>query len=182
MKDNLIAKRYAEAYIEFAQARIGLPRCVEDMKDLRSVLRQNEDLISFLRAPEIAKQDKAGLIDRVFGEMLADETRTFIKYLLEKGRIDLLIGVMDHVRIVYSHGDVVDVVLRTTFPLELDIVERIKESVAVFAKKKVNLYLQLDPDLLGGVQIMIGNTLIDGSVRNRLIQLKKQLLQSRMSA
>ncbi|MFH0754657.1 MAG: ATP synthase F1 subunit delta [Candidatus Omnitrophota bacterium] len=182
MKDRLVAKRYAEAYVQFSKDRIGLPRCISDMKDLRSVMRQNKDLISFLRAPEIAKNDKAALIDRVLGEMLSDETRTFIKYLLEKSRVDLLIEVTDYVRIVYSHGDVVDVVLRTTFPLELEIVERIKNTVAVFAKKKVNLYLQLDPDLLGGVQIMIGNILIDGSVRNRLMQLKKQLLQSRMRA
>ena len=108
--------------------------------------------------------------------------RKVLEVILEKGRVDLLIEVMDYVRIVYSHGDVVDVVLRTTFPLELDIVERIKDAVAVFAKKKVNLYLQLDPDLLGGVQIMIGNVLLDGSVRNRLMLLKKQLLQSRMRA
>ncbi|MBF0331060.1 MAG: ATP synthase F1 subunit delta [Candidatus Omnitrophica bacterium] len=182
MKDSLIAKRYAEAYIEFAVPKSGLPRCVSDMKDLRSVFRQNTDLMTFLRAPEISKLDKARIIDKALSGILSAETITFVNYLLDKNRIDLLLGVIDHVRIAYSHGDVVDVVLRTTFPLELDIVERIKESVAIFAKKKVNLYLQLDPDLLGGVQIMIGNTLIDGSVRNRLVQLKKQLLQSRMSA
>jgi F-type H+-transporting ATPase subunit delta len=182
MRDRLIARRYAEAYMEFAQPKIGLARCVDDMKDLRTVIRENPDFLQFLRAPEVSKDQKASLLDRVLGSVLAQETRTFIKYLFEKGRVSILIPVTDYIRIVYSHGDVVDVVLRTTFQLELDVIERIKARVEAFAQKKANLYLELDPDLLGGVQIRVGNTIIDGSVRNRLVQLKKQLLQARVVA
>ena len=73
-----------------------------------------------------------------------------------------------------------DVVLRTTFPTELGVIERIKSQIESFSGKKVNLYLELDPDLLGGAQVVIGNTIIDGSVRNRLAQLKKQMLQAKV--
>lgn len=180
MKNKLIAKRYAEAFIEFAEPKIGLQRCIEDMKDLRTVVRENPEFQHFLRAPEVPKEAKAGLLDRVLGSVLTDETRTFVKYLLSKGRVDNLLPIMEYIRIVYSHGQVVDVVLRTTFPLELPLIERIKAQVESFARKKVNLYLELDPDLLGGVQILVGNTIIDGSVRNRLLQLKKQMLQAKV--
>ena len=180
MKNKLAAKRYAEAYIEFAQTKIGIARCVDDMKSLRTVMRETPDFLHFLRAPEIPVHEKGALIDRVLGQVLAEETRTFIRYLLVKGRIDLLDGVTDYVRVVYAHGEVVDVLLRTTFPLELDVVERLKARVEEISRKKANLYLELDPDLLGGVQIVIGNTIIDGSVRNRLLQLKKQMLQAKV--
>ena len=180
MKDRLVARRYAEAYMEFAEPKIGRARCVEDMKNLRTVVRDTPDFLQFLQAPEISKDLKGSFLDRVLGEVLAEETRTFIKYLIEKGRVSSLIPVTNYIRIVFSHGDVVDVVLRTTFPLELDLIEQIKTKVALFACRKVNLYLELDPDLLGGAQIRIGNRIIDGSVRNRLIQLKKQLLQAKV--
>ncbi|MEI8011813.1 MAG: ATP synthase F1 subunit delta [Candidatus Omnitrophota bacterium] len=180
MKNKLAAKRYAEAYVEFATAKIGIAKCIEDMKSLRTVMRDTPDFLHFLRAPEIPAQEKGALIDRVLGQLLADETRTFIRYLLAKGRIDLLEAVTDYVRVVYSHGEVVDVLLRTTFPLELDVIEKIKARVEQMAHKKANLYLELNPDLLGGVQILIGNTIIDGSVRNRLLQLKKQMLQAKV--
>jgi F-type H+-transporting ATPase subunit delta len=180
MKNRLIANRYAEAYIEFAQAKIGLARCIDDMKSLRNLMRETPDFTHFLRAPEIPRPEKGALIDRVLGGLLAEETRTFMKYLLAKGRIDVLADVAEYVRVVYSHGQVVDVVLRTTFPLELDVIEKIKARVEVISRKKANLYLELDPDLLGGVQILIGNTIIDGSVRNRLLQLKKQMLQAKV--
>jgi F-type H+-transporting ATPase subunit delta len=182
MKNKLISKRYAEAYIAFAEPKTGMLRCIEDMKDVRTVLRQNPDFLHFLQAPEIPKKDKAGMLDRVLGEVLTDETRTFIKYLIDKSRITLLSSIAEYIRIVYSHGEVVDVVLRTTFPMELDIIGRIKAKVEVFAHKKVNFYLELDPDLLGGAQLLIGNTIIDGSVRNRLMQLKKQMLSAKVAA
>lgn len=182
MKNKLVARRYAEAYIAFAEPKLGLARCVQDMKDLRTVLRQTPDLLSFLRAPEVSKEDKAGLLDRVLSDVLTDETRTFMKYLMGKGRVTLLVSVAEYIRIVYSHGEVVDVVLRTTFPMELEIIGRIKAQVEAFARKKVNLYLELDPDLLGGAQLVVGNTIIDGSVRNRLMQLKKQMLLAKVGS
>ncbi len=180
MKNRLISKRYAEAYIEFAVPKIGMPRCIEEMKDLRTVIRQNPDFLHFLCAPEISKESKAVLLDRVLGEVLSEETRTFIKYIIDKGRIGIISSIAEYIRIVYSHGIVLDVVLRTTFPMELEIIERIKSQIETFSRKKVNLYLELDPDLLGGAQIVIGNTIIDGSVRNRLLQLKKQMLQAKV--
>jgi F-type H+-transporting ATPase subunit delta len=182
MKNKLISKRYAEAYIAFAEPKIGLSRCVEDMKDIRTVLRENPDFLHFLRAPEASKEDKAGVLDRVLGGILAEETRTFIKFLIDKGRMVMLASIAEYIRIVYSHGEVVDVVLRTTFPMELETIGHIKAQVEVFARKKVNLYLELDPDLLGGAQIVIGNTIIDGSVRNRLMQLKKQMLLAKVGS
>ena len=182
MKNRLISKRYAEAYIAFAEPKTGMLRCVEDMKDIRTVLRENPDFLHFLRAPEVPKEDKAGVLDRVLGDVLTQETRTFIKYLMDKGRVTILSSIAEYIRIVYSHGEVVDVVLRTTFPMELEIIGRIKAQVEVFASKKVNLYLELDPDLLGGAQLLIGNTIIDGSVRNRLMQLKKQMLLAKVGS
>ena len=150
------------------------------MKALGTVMRDTPDFVRFVRAPEVTRLERAALVDRVLGEVLAEETRTFIRHLLAKGRMDVLAEVADYIRVVYSHGQVVDVVLRTTFPLELDVIERLKARVEAIARKKANLYLELDPDLLGGVQILIGNTIIDGSVRNRLLQLKKQMLQAKV--
>ena len=182
MRVTIISKRYAEAYIGFSEPRTGLPRCVEDMKDLRTVIRENPDLMHFLRAPEVPLAGKAGVLDRVLGKILSDETLTFIKYLLHKDRVAVLPNVAEHIRRVYAHGNVVDVVLHTTFPIELQMIDRIKSQVEVFASKNVNLYLELDPSLLGGAQIVIGNTIIDGSVRNRLMQLKKQMLLARVDS
>lgn len=180
MKDKIIAERYAEAFVAFAAPRIGIPAIANEMKNLRWLLRENPDLNEFLKAPEVPFSEKTRVIERVFAEGYSPETRDFLKYLIEKTRLSILLMITDHIRIVYSHGDVVDVVLRSTFPLELEVVQEIKDKLEVRLARKVNLYLELDPDLLGGVQLVIGNSVIDGSVRHKLQELKNQFLKTQV--
>ena len=180
MRDKLVAKRYAQAYIDFASPKIGLERCVEEMKSLKWVIRDNRELDAFFRAPEIPRSEKARILDKALSKHYSEELLTFIKYLLECGRILALKDIAEYIRLEYSHAESTDVVLRTTFPLELDLISAIKNRLETFLKKKTNLYLELDPDLLGGVQLVVGNTIIDGSVRNRLNALRKKLLQTQV--
>lgn len=180
MKKKIIAERYAEAFVAFASPRIGVKALVDEMKNLRWLLRENPELDQFLKAPEVPGLDKARVIDRVLINGFSEETRDFLKYLIEKSRFGSLISISDHIRIVYAHGDVVDAVLRSTFPLELETVQLIKEKLEVKIAKKVNLYLELDPDLLGGVQIVVGNRVIDGSIRHKLQELKNKLLKTQV--
>ncbi len=168
MRDKLIAKRYAEAYIEFAADRIGLDVCVAEMKSLKWLLRENPDLVGFLHAPEVSRADKMRVLENVFKTSFSEETIIFIKYLMTKGRLGQLLDIADYVRVHYGHGESQAVVLRTTFPLALELVQAIKTRLEARLKSKTNLYLELDPDLLGGIQVVIGNTIIDGSVRNRI--------------
>ena len=180
MRDQIIVKRYAQAYVDFAEPTIGLARCVDDMKSLKWHLREEKELAVFLLAPEIPRADKARVLETMFKGSYADETIVFINYLITRNRITLLSGIADQVRLQFAHGDLIDMTLRTTFPLELEIIERIKAKLESIFKCKSNLYLELDPDLLGGVQVIVGNRIIDGSVRNRLVELKKKLLLSQV--
>jgi len=150
MKEQIIAARYAEAFVAFASPRIGMPAVIDEMKHLRWLLRENSDLDQFLKAPEVPLSDKKRVIDSVFTENYSMETKDFLKYLIEKSRLTSLVMITDHIRIRYAHGNVVDAVLRSTFPLELEIVQAIKDKLEARILKKVNLYMELDPDLLGG--------------------------------
>jgi F-type H+-transporting ATPase subunit delta len=177
MRDNILAKRYADAFVSYASPKIGLPAVFEDMKRLRWLLRENADLNEFLLAPDVPYSEKSSVIDKVLADGFSDETRDFLKYLIDKGRVDRIVQIADYIRVVYSHGDVLDAVLHSTFPLELDDVQAIKDSLERRIKRKVNLYLELDPDLLGGVKISVGNRVLDGTIRNKLVELRKQLMK-----
>ncbi|MBF0594654.1 MAG: ATP synthase F1 subunit delta [Candidatus Omnitrophica bacterium] len=180
MRSQIIVKRYALAYIDFAQPTLGIERCVEEMKDIKRLLREEPDFDIFLKAPEVSRVVKARVLQNMFKAYYSEEMVIFINYLISKNRVTLLPEIANQVRLQFAHSDLVDVVLRTTFPLELDTVSRIKLKLEQRLKQKANLYLELDPDLLGGVQVIVGNTVIDGSVRNRLAELKKKLLQSQV--
>jgi F-type H+-transporting ATPase subunit delta len=176
MRNKIVAKRYAEGFIDFARPRIGIQRCVDEIKALKWLLRENPQLGLFLKTPEVSREKKYGVLERVLSSSFSEEIMTFVKYLISKRRWDMFTLIAEHIYLRYSHGDSVKVVLRTTFPLELDLVEKIKSKLATRLEKDVNFYLELDPDLLGGVQVVVGNTINDGSVRHKLDGLKKQLM------
>ena len=70
--------------------------------------------------------------------------------------------------------------LKTAFPLELDLIRRIEAALKKKFKQDLRFYINLDGSLLGGVQVVIGNTIIDGSVKKRLEGLRERLTRVRM--
>jgi F-type H+-transporting ATPase subunit delta len=180
MRNKVIVTRYAEAFVSFLLPRVGMLSVIEEARNLKSLLREHPEFGVFLETPQISLVDKARVIERVMAGSFLRETRDFINYLISKRRINIITGVVDYIRQAYAHGNVVDALLQTTFPLEADIIEQIKNAVFRQYNKNVNLYIGIDPQLLGGVRLQIGNRVIDGSVRHKLDDLKKQMLKAQV--
>lgn len=181
MKEKILEKRYAEAFLSFAKESVGIEKAVEELKDIKIIICGNPEMEEFLYNLEITHAEKREFIDKVFMGVFSNETRHFLKFLLEKKRIEHLIGICDYVRVKYSHGEALEVLLRTSYPLELELIRKIKIKLGEKFRKKINLFLELDPNLLGGIQVRIGNTIIDGSVRRRLEELKEKLMTLQVS-
>lgn len=175
MKEKIIAKRYAEAFLSFAKNKIGQLKAVEELKDLKIIIFENPDLREFLESMEIIYKEKCEVIDRVFN-VFSDETRQFVKLLLDHGRINNLIDICDYVRITYAHGEAMDALLKTSYPLDIELIQKIKNVLEHKLKRKLSFHIELDADLLGGIQVKVGNLLIDGSVKRRLEELKEKLM------
>jgi F-type H+-transporting ATPase subunit delta len=180
MKNRLVAKRYAVSFLESIRLSIGMAGAVKELKDLKLILRDNPDFGALLDNSDIAYDEKIRIIDAALKDFSA-EIRDFFKLLLKKGRIGYIIDICDYVRVNYSNGDGMDVLLKTTYPLDLDLIKKVKAKLEDKFKKRLNLHLELDADLLGGIQVTIGNTLIDGSVKKRLDDLRKKLMNIRVN-
>lgn len=180
IKDKIIVRRYAEAFINTAKGYIGIERIVRELKDFKILLRENPQLETFLNTYEITKNEKSAVLEKVLPKEFSREFKDFLNLLIEKRRIDKIIDVADYVRSSYAHDKEVDALLRCTYPLDLTVIEKIKRSLENKLNKKFNLYLEIDPDLLGCVQVIIGNTIIDGSIKKRLLDLKQQLISARV--
>jgi F-type H+-transporting ATPase subunit delta len=181
MKDVIIAARYAEAFLGYAKGTIGLERAIEDFKGIRDVARENPGFLEILGTPEVLYKDKIDFIDMVLQEGFSLQFKQFLALLLEKERIDQLLNIAEYVRVTYSHGDEIEAVLKTTFPLDLELIKALEEKLEKKMHKKIKFYIQLDGSLLGGVQVIIGNTVLDGSVKRRLDELREKLMQIRIN-
>lgn len=180
MMERVVVKRYAEAFMDFAGGTIGLKKATLDFKNLKFLIEENPGFMEILQSLDVSYAEKCDLIDRVLDENFTRETGQFLKLLLEKQRIDKVIDIADYIRVAYAHLGETEAVLRTSFPLDLDLVEEIKKKLEGKFRRKFRLYIDLDGSMLGGVQVIIGNTIIDGTVRRRLADLKEKLLAVRV--
>ena len=174
MRDRVIVKRYAEGFVKFAQPTLSIEKIVQESQDFRDLLRNNSEFYDLLITPAVDEAEKLKVIETVLAGY-SQEFKQLLRLLLEHGRIRNISNIAEYIRVTYAHGNEVEALLRTTYPLDLDLLKNVKEKLEKKLNKKFNLYLELDPDLLGGVQLIVGNTIIDGSVRKRLLELKQKL-------
>jgi F-type H+-transporting ATPase subunit delta len=99
----------------------------------------------------------------------------FLELLLEKRRINKIADIAEYLQLNYAHKGQARALLKTSFPLDLEVIQQIKDKLEEKFRKKFRLYIDLDAELLGGVQVVIGNKVIDGSVRKRLEDLREKL-------
>lgn len=172
---GIIAKRYAEAYADYARRAIGLEKAVEEVKSLKTIMRDNIAFYQMLSSPALTLTEKFEFVDRVFEGRFSTELGQFVKLVIEKRRSDLLFDMLDYIRVNYSHGEELDAVLKSAYPLDLDDIGKIKAALEKKFNRKIHLYLGLDTELLGGAQVIIGNTVIDGSLKKRLEDLGEKI-------
>jgi F-type H+-transporting ATPase subunit delta len=175
MTDEILVKRYGDAFIEHAKEHIGLDRAIEDLQGIRGVFRENPVFEGFLKFPDIERSEKYAVIDRVLDGQFSEEAVYFLKLLINNGRIGMFVEIAEYARVTYSFGVVKEAVLRTTYPLDTGIIEKIRDGMEKLLSSKLHFYIELDPSLLGGVSVQVGNIIYDGSVRKRLEEIKEKL-------
>lgn len=180
IKNEILVRRYADAFLGYCAETIGYENGLEELANTRRVFTDNPDFKEFMESLEITMKEKFDVIEKVLDGNFSEGLRNFLKLLLEKGRIKYFSDIAEYARINYSHGIEQDALLKTSYPLDTEVIGRLKDVIESKLEKKLHLYIELDPGLLGGVSIQVGNMIIDGSVRKRLDDLRQKLIISKV--
>ena len=121
-----------------------------------------------------------GAIEKILAEGFSQEIRQFLKLLLKKGRIDRFSDIAEYARIKYSHGEKLKALLYTSYMMDTRMMETFKGTLEKKLHTQLQLYVNLDPDILGGVRLVMGNKILDGSVKKRFEDLKRKLLAAKV--
>ncbi|MFH1190411.1 MAG: ATP synthase F1 subunit delta [Candidatus Omnitrophota bacterium] len=175
INQEIISKRYADSFLATAKGAICREDGLDELLRAKRIIRDNPDLKDFLENIAITAGEKMEVADAVFKNDFSEGFRNFLKLLIEKKRIDLFIDIAEYARIHYAHGIEIDALLKTSYPLETETLQRIKRALEARIRRKIHLYVELDADLVGGAYARIGNMVIDGSVKRRLEDLKEKL-------
>ncbi|MBI1917902.1 MAG: ATP synthase F1 subunit delta [Planctomycetes bacterium] len=174
-----VARVYAEALFNEANARNQSREILDELEALvNDVVRPNPDTEAFFRSAAIGRDRKAEALRAALGGRTSDLVFNFILVLNDHYRLDLLAVIVAAYReLLEQHTGQMRVQVRTAVPLDHDHQERLRHELRqAFAREPI-LEQRVDPDLLGGLVVQVGDWLYDASVRTRIESIRNQLIE-----
>jgi F-type H+-transporting ATPase subunit delta len=170
-----IAEVYARSLFEVAKEHDKLDVVREQLGEFADALAENRELSVFFFSPYFSTEEKRDGLTRVVVD--ADETVVnFLELLIEKHRMPVLF----RIRRVYDtlwerENKVLPVEITSAVELDEQTVKGIGERIGERTGQHVELTARVEPDILGGVVLRVGNQILDASIRNRLERLRRHV-------
>ena len=170
-----IAQVYARSLFEVAREQDKLDEIREQLGQFADALADDHDLQVFFFSPYFSTQEKQDGLDRAVTG--ADEALVnFLKLLIENHRMPVIFRVRRNYDGLWEEeNQLLPVSVTSAVELDEATVREIGDRIAEQTGRKVDLSASVEPDILGGIVVRVGNSVLDASVRNRLEQLRKQV-------
>lgn len=173
-----IAEVYARALFEAAKENDALERVHDELAEFVAALDESRDLQLFFFSPYFSSEEKKDAVDRVL-DGAEERFVNFLKLLAERHRMPVLFRIRrDFDRLWAEEKKLLEVSVTSAVELDDGLVKEIGERIEEQTDREVELSSQVDPYVLGGLVVRVGNMVLDASVRNRLEQLRKQVARA----
>ena len=169
------ARRYSQAVFEIALETKELDRWQSDLKKVVSVVG-DAAFMALLESPRFHFEDKARLLsERLRG--INPMALNLVLLLVTRGRLSIIGDIADgYQRLLDSYRGIEPAEVTTAVPLDDKDRVKLAEHLGAMVGKKVRLKCEVDPSLIGGIVARIGDKLLDGSTRSKLMALKRELV------
>lgn len=170
-----IAKRYAKALFQVAEEEKAVEKIYGELAGFASTLRDNRNLMEFFANPIFDQTDKTSVMRDILKKMkISGMTANFLYLLIEKRRMDILLEVESCFRDYLDRlMNKVRVNVKTAFPLSEDMVRKLSARLEEITGKNVDMAVEDDGSLLGGIVVAVGDTLYDGSIKTQLASIRE---------
>ena len=173
MKGTRAALRYAKATLNLAKER-GLAKEINsDMLLIGKTISENDDLLNMLKSPIIKSGVKKTILTEVFGKSINAISHGVINLLIENKRLQILPLVAIEYTVIYDFLKGVEVAqITSAVPLSKDLESRMLKKIKEISGKDISLKNIIDPSIIGGFVLRVGDKQYDSSVSGRLDQLR----------
>jgi ATP synthase F1 delta subunit len=173
-----IARVYSESLFEVAKEHGKLDRIRDELAQVADALEQNRDLAVFFFSPYFSTDEKEEGLKRAVED--ADPTLVnFLELLIEKHRMPVLFRVRRQFDALYDHEHKrLPVEVTSAVALDDSVVSALEQRVREQTGQNVQLASIVDPDILGGIVLRVGNSILDASIRHRLEQLRREVAKA----
>lgn len=176
MSEIVVAQRYADALFQLGIEKSTIDQLQEDLQAVREVFQDNKELNAFLVHPRVNGEQKEQLLTESFKGLHTDVVNT-VKLLVQRHRTTLIPSIVD--AFIKKVNDAKGIEVATVYSvreLTADEKQALKTSFAKRIGKNTLEFVNIvDPTLLGGVKIRVGNTIYDGSISGKLQRIERKV-------
>jgi F-type H+-transporting ATPase subunit delta len=173
-----IAAVYARSLFEVAKDQDKLDLVRDQLGAFADALNETRDLQVLFFSPYFSTAEKEDGLDRVVSD--ADPVfLNFLKLLIEKHRMPVVFRIRATYDALWEdENKLLPVQITSAVELDKETVSQLGDRIAEQTDRKVDISADVDPDILGGIVVRVGNSVLDASVRNRLDQLRRQVARA----
>jgi F-type H+-transporting ATPase subunit delta len=174
-RQQTAARRYAEAGFQIARADGALDAWERDLGELRTLLTHRE-VRALVQHPAISYATKERILERLAGGAVAVGPLRLVLLMIRRGRPRQIESMVDHfAALVRRERGIARAEVRSALPLEEAQRAAVTARFGEITGSRIELSEQVDPSLIGGIAVRIGDQLYDASVRSRLQRLRARL-------
>jgi F-type H+-transporting ATPase subunit delta len=172
-----LAQVYARSLFAVAREHEQLDLLREQLGQFADALSENRDLQVFFFSPYFSTKEKQAALERVL-DGADDHLLRFLSLLIENHRMPVIMRVRRaYERMWEQERKLLPVVLTSAVELDEKTTDSLGEQIGKRTGRTVELTKRVDPAILGGVIVQVGNSILDASIRNRLEHLRRQVAQ-----
>ena len=175
---SVIGDRYAESLFDLAKEENKVTQYLDDIKLVGEVLDSDPQIVQFFNHVLIENDKKIQLLDQSFKGNVDQYVLNFLKLLVQSRRIRYIDDIVkSYIKLSNQYLGIEEGMIYTPYELTDQQIQDIEKAISQKENKKVTLKVSIDPSLLGGIKVQISNRIYDGTIKNKVEMLKKELLR-----
>jgi F-type H+-transporting ATPase subunit delta len=171
-----LARGYAQALFQIARAEGALEQVEDELFRFARILENETRLRESLTDPSLPPEHRAKMVEELLGNKVSPHTINVIAFVVQQGRARELTKIIDSlVELAAEERRKAIAEVRSATPLDEGQREKLKDAIARATGKQVELKVLVDPSVIGGLLVRVGDQVFDGTVRRRLEMAKEHI-------
>lgn len=176
-KLEILGQRYTKAIMKLATSAEMLDKFNSDLLSIEAVLEKSPDLKDFLEHPVISKEDKKDIIKTIFSEDLDLHIVSLLKLLIDNNRAYAISTIISCFKeSLDKKRNIITTQVTSAIEIDEDRQGKLVEKLERILEKKVKLQFEIDESIIAGLVVQVDDKIIDGSIRTKLDNMKRQLI------
>lgn len=180
--DELIGKRYGTALFELAQENGQLSQLKEEIILVTESLMKSEEYFEVINHPKISLDEKIKLTESILEGKVSHDLLGLIILVLQKGRQNALTAIFQYCLDAISEFEgFVKALITSSHMLGSEQKQAIEKHLSQMTNKKIDAQYKVDLSLIGGLTIRIGDKIVDNSIKGKIHQMSRELLNTKLN-